>query len=87
MNLIAGLEIGGTFSKAAIFDKKEKELTLIDKIEVNTKEPEETFQQLVDFLLSKGEIKSIGIGSFGPLNLNKNSNSYGSIISTPKIKY
>ncbi len=52
-----------------------------------TTNPEETIQQAIDFFAKwqdKYQIQSIGIASFGPIDLNKNSKTYGYITTTPK---
>ncbi len=45
----------------------------------------ETLQKTVDFFRSsQAPLSSIGVGSFGPLNLDPDSAHYGSIAATPK---
>ena len=48
--LYAGMEIGGTFAKAAIFKYENSQFELVNKIQVDTTEPDATFSQLADFL-------------------------------------
>jgi len=45
--------------------------------------PSETLPQAVKYLQDK-KVDAIGIGSFGPVDLNKDSKTYGYITSTPK---
>jgi len=45
--------------------------------------PDVTIPQIVDFI-GKFDVKALGIGSFGPLDLNPASPTYGSITKTPK---
>ena len=56
---------------------------LIDRTSIPTRMPEETFPELIAYF-RKWEIQALGIGSFGPLDLNRSSASFGSITKTPK---
>ena len=38
----------------------------------------------MDFFRRQGELRAVGIGTFGPVDLNKKSATYGYITSTPK---
>jgi fructokinase len=52
-----------------------------------TTSPKEAVHEITRFFLpfiSQGELAAVGIGSFGPLDLNPNSSTYGSITNTPK---
>jgi fructokinase len=48
--------------------------------------PEHTIPQVVAFLRnqSNGQLRAVGVGSFGPVDLNASSPMYGFITSTPK---
>src|ERR1700752_192096 len=49
--------------------------------------PEETLGKTIQFFqpfVSSGQISAIGVGCFGPLDLNRESSTYGFISSTPK---
>jgi len=48
-----------------------------------TAAPQETMQQVIEFFRMFG-IKALGIGAFGPLDLNPASATYGYITGTPK---
>lgn len=51
-----------------------------------TSTPEITLASVIRFFQdSKAEIKAVGIGSFGPVDLTPTSSSYGHITSTPKV--
>jgi fructokinase len=54
--------------------------------QIPTTTPEETIQQAVAFLRSNGgdDLQSVGIGSFGPVDLHPGSPTFGFITSTPK---
>jgi fructokinase len=51
-----------------------------------TGDPQATVEQAIRFFQQPGgtRIEALGIGSFGPLDLDRASASYGSILSTPK---
>ncbi len=84
--LYGGIEAGGTKFKCVI--TTEGAQILQEKI-IPTSAPEATMRQVVDFFQTEngeypGELTAIGIGSFGPLNLEPSSRNYGSITATPK---
>lgn len=81
--LFGAIEAGGTkFVLGIGRDTGE----IIDKKIIDTKGPEETIGNVIDYFKDK-DIKALGIGCFGPLDLNKISNSYGYITSTPKKEW
>jgi fructokinase len=55
---------------------------------IPTRGPDETLSEVIDWLRSAeeehGDVESIGIGSFGPLDLDPASPTYGSLTTTPK---
>lgn len=55
----------------------------LEKTSFPTETPEKTIPSVIDFFKDKG-ISALGIGCFGPLDLNPNSQTYGYITSTPK---
>ncbi|MBO6108742.1 MAG: ROK family protein [Eubacterium sp.] len=56
---------------------------IIDKVRIPTTTPDETLRCCFDYFLEKN-IDALGIASFGPLDLNINSDTYGYITTTPK---
>ena len=78
--LFGAIEAGGTKFICAIGDK---ELNIIDRVSIKTTTPEETMKQVFKFF-DKYNLVSMGIGSFGPIDMNKNSSKYGYITNTPK---
>lgn len=54
-----------------------------DKYVLPTTLPGEVIPKMVEYFQGN-KIEALGIGSFGPLNLNKSSVDYGSITRTPK---
>lgn len=78
--LIGGIEAGGTKMVCAVADENGK---LKDRISTSTRQPEETLSEIISYF-KKWEIQALGIGCFGPLDLNPNSATYGYITKTPK---
>jgi fructokinase len=58
-----------------------------DRVCIPTTTPKETLVKVIDFFQSrhrKAPLVAMGIGSFGPLDLQRDSPTYGYITSTPK---
>lgn len=51
---------------------------------IATTTPSETLRGVMDFLLAHSPLGAIGVGSFGPLDLDPRSRAFGSITNTPK---
>ena len=49
-----------------------------------TTDPEETIARAADFFSRNGAIAAIGIGSFGPIDIDRTSPTWGRITTTPK---
>ncbi len=80
---IGALEAGGTKMVCAVFDEKAK---LIKESSFPTLTPDETIPVLTEFFKSEG-IDALGIGCFGPIDLDRSSDTYGYITSTPKTAW
>ncbi|TCP30991.1 fructokinase [Scopulibacillus darangshiensis] len=78
--LIGAIEAGGTKFVCGIGDENG---CIYDKIIFPTTTPDEVLDKIVTYF-SEENIKAIGVGTFGPLDLNVNSPTYGYITSTPK---
>ncbi|WP_085523014.1 ROK family protein [Tuberibacillus sp. Marseille-P3662] len=77
------IEAGGTkFVCAVGRDNGE----IITSTQMNTERPEKTMPQVLDFF-RQYQLKSIGIGSFGPIDIATQSYTYGHITSTPKLDW
>lgn len=79
--MIGAIEAGGTKFVCAVTEDGEK---ILDKVMIATTTPAETLQKVVAFF-DCFSIHAIGIGSFGPIDVNKDSPHYGYITSTPKV--
>jgi fructokinase len=83
--LYGGIEAGGTKIVCAIGSGPKN---IYDEIRFPTTTPNETIDQCIDYFaphLNNNAIDSIGIGSFGPLDLRVNSVTYGFITDTTKL--
>jgi fructokinase len=81
--MLGAIEAGGTKFVCAVGDEKGN---LMERIQISTTVPEETMPKVESFF-KKYPIKAIGIGSFGPIDVNKESPKYGYITSTPKTTW
>ena len=77
---LGALEAGGTKMVCAIGDEFGN---VIERASFPTRMPEETMPDIINYFKDK-EIEALGIGSFGPLNLDENDPNYGDITTTPK---
>jgi fructokinase len=84
MNLYGGIEAGGTkFDCLVAYGPKE----IKGEQRFPTTTPEETLRRAVDFFREQSKdtpLSALGVATFGPVDLNPLSTSYGSITTTPK---
>ena len=81
--LFGALEAGGTKMVLAIGNE---DGTIIEQVSIPTETPSITIPKVIEYFKQKN-IVALGIGSFGPIDLNKNSDTYGYITSTPKLAW
>jgi len=82
--LIAGVELGGTKCVCLLASGPDR---VVDEVRMPTTTPAETLGAIREVLLrwkAMHGFAAVGIGSFGPLELDDRAANYGSIISTPK---
>jgi fructokinase len=79
--LFGGIEAGGTKFVCAVGTSPD---TIISKTEIATTSPQETLENVIAFFKEQPKVQAIGIASFGPLDLDKQSSTYGYIKMTPK---
>ena len=77
------LEAGGTKMVCAIGDENGQ---ILERSTIPTTTPDETMPLIIDFYRDKN-ISAIGVACFGPVDLNRNSKTYGYITSTPKTAW
>ena len=82
--LYGGIEAGGTKFVCVIASGPNH---IVDEIRYRTTTPDETLSRAIQFFqpfVSSGQINAIGVGCFGPLEVNPESPTYGFITATPK---
>lgn len=87
MSFFGGIEAGGTKFVCGVGSNPDD---LKKPFRFATTSPAETLNKVIEYFKEKNKekkIEAIGIGSFGPIDLHKNSSTYGYITSTPKIKW
>lgn len=84
-DLFGGIEAGGTKVVCAIGDGLG---SLHARTQFPTTQPEETIQKAVDFFrqaqAEHGRLAAVGIGSFGPADVDPQSPTFGYLTTTPK---
>jgi len=81
MGLYGGVETGGTWCACAIGTGPER----IDRqVQFPTADVEQTLARIVDFFRVGPACEAIGIGSFGPVDLDPRSPTWGYVTTTPK---
>ncbi len=84
MSLFGGIECGGTSFVCAIASGP---TDIVSETRFATTTPTETLATAVNFFRSKRSshtLSAMGIASFGPVDLNRSSPTYGYITTTPK---
>lgn len=83
--MYGAIELGGT---KVICGVSEGPRDFVETARINTRDPQTTLAEIIDFFQrveSKySKLKSLGLASFGPVDLNTASTSYGSLLKTPK---
>lgn len=82
--LYGGVEAGGTKFVCCIAGGPGN---VLEEVRFATTTPDETLNKTIQFFepfVREGRIQSIGVGCFGPLDLDPASPTYGFITSTPK---
>lgn len=77
---LGGLEARGSKMICAVGTE---EGVLLDQTIIPTRGPRETMEDVIAYFRDK-EIEALGIASFGPVDIHKNSDTYGYILDTPK---
>ena len=82
--LYGGIEAGGTKFVCVVARGPGQ---VVDEIRFTTTTPEETLGRTIQFFqpyVDSAQVSAIGVGAFGPLDLNPKSPMYGFITTTPK---
>lgn len=83
MRKIGALEAGGTKMVLAVYTEDGQELT---RKTIPTLTPEETMPEMIAFFRDHA-IDALGVATFGPVDLNPASETYGFITTTPKLPW
>lgn len=83
MPCFGALEAGGTKMVCAVGNEDGK---ILERISLPTRTPENTMPEMLAFFQGK-DLDGMGIGCFGPVDLDRSSPTYGSILSTPKLSW
>ena len=81
--LYGALEAGGTKMVCALGDENGR---ILEQVSIPTVTPEETMPKIIEYFRGK-DIKALGVASFGPVDLDKASPTYGYITKTPKLAW
>ncbi len=81
--MLGTVEAGGTKFVCGVGNETGE---IIERISIPTTIPAETMGKVFSFFRDRS-VEAIGIGCFGPLDLDLNSPTYGSITSTPKTAW
>jgi len=82
--LYGGIEAGGTKFVCSVASGPDN---IVQEVRFPTTTPEETLRRSIQFFepfVSNRQINAIGVGCFGPLDLNPKSATFGYITATPK---
>ncbi|MFC4386791.1 ROK family protein [Gracilibacillus marinus] len=81
--LLGAIEAGGTKFVLGVGNEAGE---ILDKLTIPTEHPEITVPKIIAFFEDKG-IERLGLGGFGPIDINKNSDTYGKLQKTPKVDW
>ncbi|MBG9982354.1 ROK family protein [Aerococcaceae bacterium DSM 111020] len=83
--MFGAIEAGGTKFVCSIGDD---EHNIGEQISLPTSTPEETMPEVVAFFKPYiDKMKAIGIGSFGPIDIQEDTPTYGHFTNTPKVAW
>ncbi|UVI29564.1 ROK family protein [Paenibacillus spongiae] len=77
---IGAIEAGGTKFVCGIGNE---EGIIEDRVSFPTEMPEQTTNNVIAYFRDKG-VEAIGVGSFGPIDIDPSSPAYGHVTTTPK---
>lgn len=80
---IGALEGGGTKMVLAIGDENGN---ILDRVSIPTETPDITMPKMIQYF-KDANIDALGIATFGPIDLDRKSPTYGYITTTPKLAW
>ena len=82
-HLFGGIEAGGTKFICAVADTPQ---TIQASVSIPTTTPTATLSQVIAFFRPY-TVQSLGLAAFGPIDMTRESPTYGRILSTPKLAW
>ena len=79
--MYGGVETGGTWTVCALGTGP---ADIVAHERFPTKAPHQTLERIVDFFAAHDRPTAIGIGSFGPVDVHRDSPHWGEVTTTPK---
>lgn len=79
--MLAGIEAGGTKFVLAVGPSPDR---ILATHTIPTRDPATTLSQAHEWLAGQGGVSALGIGSFGPVELDRRAPNWGFITATPK---
>src|SRR5579884_444034 len=79
--LLGGVETGGTWCVCAVGRGPGE---LVAREQFRTGAPAETLERIVEFFAAHERPRAVGVGAFGPVDLDRGSRTWGHVTSTPK---
>jgi fructokinase len=79
--VLGGVETGGTWCVCARGTGPDD---LRDREQFPTTTPEETLERIVAYFAGGPPVDAIGVGAFGPVDVDRESPTWGSVTTTPK---
>ena len=79
--MLGAIEAGGTKFVLAVGPSPDR---ITARHTIPTRDPETTLAEAAEWLAGRGGITALGIGSFGPVELDRTSPRWGFITTTPK---
>jgi fructokinase len=82
--LYGGIEAGGTKFICVVASGPDH---IVEEVRFSTTTPAETLGKAIQFFrpfVSAGQVSAVGVGAFGPLDLDPQSSTYGFVAPTPK---
>ncbi len=83
MSKFGGIEAGGTKFVCAVGSGPDD----LDSVEIPTTTPQETTRRVLEYFGGYERLEALGIGSFGPIDPDPESATFGYITSTPKLAW
>lgn len=81
MNMMGGVELGGTKTRVA---RGMADGRILDSDTFPTEAPDRTFAKIVAFFARGEPVAALGVGAFGPVSINRRDDDFGRLRRTPK---